>query len=367
MKTRFSPAPKINLHLFRLGQFALAAAATLACVSAPAKGNPQNIAQYQQTYLVSDVPRVAVLEDANLVNAWGLSFSPTSPFWVSANGTGMAEVYSVTNDSLGAPHVSKVGLEVAIPGDGSLTGQVYNNTTNFNGDLFLFASEDGTLSGWRTNLAFAAETLTCRSGAVYKGITLASTANGPRLLAANFSEGTVDVYDGDMNLVGQYSDPNAPAGYAPFNVQIAAGKIFVTFAKQDAAKHDAVTGQGHGLIDTFDPVTGVFQRFATGSDAGGKLTTIDSPWGIALAPSSFGSHGNHLLFANTGSGTIMAFTTSGRSQGLLTGSTRSPIVIYGLLGLSFGNGTSAGAAGILYYTAGPYNSGNHGLFGSIKP
>jgi uncharacterized protein (TIGR03118 family) len=309
------------------------------------------------------------LQDTNLITPWGISFSSTSPFWISANGTGLAKVYCVTNDSLGAPHVSDVGLEVAIPGNGTITGQACNNTNGFNGDLFLFASEDGTISGWRPALTFAAETLASRSSAVYKGIAIVppTTTSGVMLLAANFSEGTVDVYDGNMNLVGQYADPAAPAGYAPYNVQMAAGKIFVTFAKQDATKHNAVTGPGHGLIDVFNLATHSFQRFATGKDAGGKLTTIDTPWGVAYSPANFGKNSNQLLFANHGTGTILAFSTSGSAIGLLTGPSKSPIVINGLLGLSFGNGSGAGVLSNLYYTAGPNNSGNHGLFGCIQP
>src|SRR6266576_5909990 len=130
---------------------------------------------YRQTNFVSDLPGVALLQDTNLVNAWGVSFSPTSPFWVSDNGTGKATLYSVTNDSSGSPHVAKLGLTVSIPGEGNPTGQVFNNTTKFHRDLFLFVSEDGTISGWRNALGTAAEVLARRTNAVYKGVTLASS------------------------------------------------------------------------------------------------------------------------------------------------------------------------------------------------
>ena len=317
MNYQKSLMPCFNLHSRRLRLLGLAALFTLGCMTMFAKGSQQNIATYQPAFLISDVPGVSPLQDTNLVNAWGISFSPTSPFWISANGTGLAEVYAVTNDDLGMPHVTKTGLEVAIPGDGTPTGQVFNNTTGFNGDLFIFASEDGTISGWRGSLGVAAETLTSRESAVYKGITLAGTTSNPMLLAANFAEGTVDVYDGSMNLVGQFSDSSAAAGYAPFNVQVLAGQIFVTFAKQDAAKHDDVGGAGNGLIDIFDLSSGTFQRFATGTGAGGKLKEINSPWGLALAPDSFGKHGGELLVGNFGSGTIMTFTAKGKFKGLL--------------------------------------------------
>jgi uncharacterized protein (TIGR03118 family) len=321
---------------------------------------------YRQVNLVSDQPGVALLQDTNLVNAWGVSFSSTSPFWVSATETGRSVLYAVTNDSSGSPHVAKQGLEVSIPGEGNPTGQVFNNTTNFHGDLFLFVSEDGTISGWRPPLGATAEVLAMRPGAVYKGVTLASVAGVPFLLAANFAEGTVDVYDGDANLIVQLSDPHAAAGYAPFNVQSIAGVIFVTFAKQDADKEDDVAGPGHGLIDVLDLTTQTFHRFVTGSDAGGYLRAINSPWGVALAPSTFGQHAGQLLVGNFGSGTVMAFNHEGRFQGFLVRRTGLPVVIEGLWALTFGNGGRGGVPGTLYFTAGPDDE-SHGLFGSLEP
>src|SRR6185369_431069 len=193
------------------------------------------------------------------------------------------------------------------PGEGNVTGQVFNGTTNFHGDVFLFVSEDGTVSGWRGALGTAAEVLATRTNAVYKGVTLVATAGGPLLLAANFAEGTVDVYNGSASLIAQLSDPHAPAGYAPFNVQAIHGNIYVTFAKQDADKEDDVPGPGHGLIDVLNLQTQTFHRFVTGSDAGGHFRQIDSPWGLAVAPSTFGAHADQLLVGNFGSGTIMAF------------------------------------------------------------
>jgi uncharacterized protein (TIGR03118 family) len=321
----------------------------------------------RQINLVSDLPKVAQLQDTNLVNAWGVSYNPTGPFWISDNGTGLATLYSVTNDLFDRPHVSKVGLEVSIPGEGNPTGQVFNQDTNsFNGDAFLFVSEDGTISGWRGALGTNAEVLTMRSNAVYKGVTLTSLGGETLLLAANFAEGTVDVYDGTATLIRQLSDTNAPAGYAPFNIQSAGGQIFVTFAKQDDAKHDDVPGFGHGLIDVLDLASGNFMRFATGVDAGGFLFAIDSPWGVALAPDTFGQHAGQLLVGNFGSGTIMAFDADGHFQGLLRRTSGIPVVIKGLWGLTVGNGGRAGVPTTLYFTAGP-NGENDGLFGSLEP
>ena len=327
--------------------------------------NRQKSDDYLQTNLVSDQAGVAMLQDTNLVNAWGISFSATSPFWVSANGMGLALLYSVTNDSQGNMVVTKQGLEVTIPGDGTPTGQVFNDKGGFNGDIFLFVSEDGTISGWRGSLGTSAEVLTNRSTAVYKGVTLASTANGPVLLAANFAEATVDEYDTNMMLVGQFSDPNAPDGYAPFNVQFLQGIVFVTFAKQNAEKHDDVAGAGHGLIDVFNPSTGKFHRLVTGSDAGGKLKAINSPWGLAISPGNFGKHSDQLLVGNFGSGTIMTFDERAKFKGLLEGTDEQPLVIDGLWGLAFGNGGKAGTPDTLFFSAGPNDEGD-GLFGSIS-
>ncbi|MEY2429160.1 MAG: hypothetical protein QOJ40_2045 [Verrucomicrobiota bacterium] len=339
--------------------------AALACLSAGAEEHGKD-GHYRQINLVSDLPGVAHLQDANLVNAWGISFGPNTPFWISDNGTGKATLYSVTNDSSGMPRVVKAGLEVTIPGEGTPTGQLFNNTKAFHTNVFIFASEDGTISGWRGSLGTTAEVLVARSTAVYKGITLSSNSSGPLLLAANFAEGTIDAYDANLNLAGQFADPLAPAGYAPFNVQTIAGAVFVTFTVQDAAKHDDVSGRGHGLINMFDPQTGAFTRFATGSDAGGKIHAMNSPWGMALSPVSFGAHGDSLLVGNFGSGTIMVFDAAGKFQGLLEGRHEKPVMIDGLWGLAFGNGTKAGVPWTLYFTAGPAGE-SHGLFGSLEP
>jgi uncharacterized protein (TIGR03118 family) len=347
------------------------AVATLACVSASAWDKPEGTDDYTKTNLISDQAGVALLTDTNLVNAWGISFSATSPFWVSDNGSGLATVYAVTYDTNGVVHVAKQGLQVTIPGDGSVDGQAFNSTvTGFHTNLFLFVSEDGTISGWRGALGTTAEVLVPGiSNNVYKGMTLTTNGSGMAvLLAANFRNGTLDEYDGNLNLLGQFADHKAPAGYAPFNVQILEGTIFVTFAKQDAAKHDDVAGRGHGLIDTFNAKTGMFHRFATGKDAGGKLKEINSPWGLAIAPSTFGKHADQLLVGNFGSGTIMAFEADGDFQGLLEDAStkEKPIVIDGLWGLTFGNGGKAGRASTLYFSAGP-DGENHGLFGAIDP
>jgi uncharacterized protein (TIGR03118 family) len=354
----------MNATIRRAGPCLTAVLLTLASMSASARDDRDGA--YVQTNLISDLPGVALLQDTNLVNAWGMSFSGTSPLWISDNGSGQATVYAITYDTNGTVQVVKQGVHPSIPGEGNPTGQLFNGTTAFHTNVFIFAGEDGTISGWRNALGASAELLVTRSNAVYKGITLITTAHGPVLLAANFREGTLDAYGTNLTLLAQYMDPTAPAGYAPFNVQSLAGMVFVTFAKQDAAKHDDDAGPGRGLIDVFDPATSKFHRFATGKAAGGKLHEINSPWGLALSPTNFGGHAHQLLVGNFGSGTIMSFEADGKFQGLLEERHERPIVIDGLWGLTFGNGAKAGRPGTLYFTAGP-NGESNGLFGALDP
>ena len=182
--------------------------------------------------IASDQPGVAKLTDPNMVNAWGLIASGTSPWWIGANGSGTSLVYNGATEN-------KIGLTVAIPGDGSVTGVAFNgNSAAFNGDAFLFGSEDGTVSGWRGALGTTAETLQLGSASnVYKGVTDAVIAGDSYAYLANFRAGGIDVMKGTgaaPNLSGTFTDPSLPAGYAPFNVQALNGMVFVTFAKQDA-------------------------------------------------------------------------------------------------------------------------------------
>jgi uncharacterized protein (TIGR03118 family) len=285
---------------------------------------------------------------------------------VGNNLSGKATLYAVSNDASGTEIVTKQSLEVTIPGAGRPTGAVSNNRGGFNGDVFLFASLDGIISGWRGALGTTAEVLATRPTAVYTGLAVVTNSSGTFLLAANFAEGTLDTYSTNGSLVAQYADPTAPAGYAPFNVQVVNEMVFVMFAKRDEVNRDDDAGRGHGLIDVFDPQTGGFRRFATGTDAGGNLAQINSPWGVALAPKSFGKHGGDLLVGNFGSGTIMAFGLDGEFRGLLKETRGGPIEIEGLWGLSFGNGGRGGQVDTLFFASGPLDE-SHGLFGSLIP
>jgi uncharacterized protein (TIGR03118 family) len=345
------------------------AALILSWACSSARASDANGGHYLQVNLVSDQDGVAQVTDKDLVNAWGISHSSGtsgSPFWVSDNGTGKSTLYAVTNDSSGVTHVVKQSLVVQIPGEGTPTGQVFDGSGHFHGDIFLFASEDGVISGWRGALGTNAEILAFRTNAVYKGITVASNASSPVLLAANFAERTIDVYSTNLVLAGQFPDLSAPAGYSPFNVQNLGGIVFVTFAKQNPGTVDDQSGTGHGFIDIFDPSSLSFTRFASGSDAGGTIRDFNSPWGLAVSPAGFGKYSDDLLVGNFGSGTIMAFDSNGKFQGLLKAHKGGPLTIDGLWGLSFGNGGRGGNPNTLYFSAGPDDE-SHGLFGSLAP
>jgi len=322
-------------------------------------------AQVSARNLVTDDPlaHAAQITDAGLVNAWGLSYAPTSPFWVSSNGTGQAQLYAV-NPATQA--TAKQGLTVSIPGDGTVTGQVFNGNAGsaFGGDLFLFVSEDGTISGWRGALGTTAETLVPGSQSnVYKGVAIGTTGGNSYLYAANFRTGTIDVEKGSAaapSLPGTFADPNLPAGFAPFNVQNLGGSLYVTYAQQDAAKHDEVPGLGLGVVDRYDLQGHLMARVATGG-------TLNAPWGLAIAPSSFGAMAGDLLVGNFGDGRINAYDpTTHAFLGQVLDLAGGTLAIDGLWAIAPGNDGNAGSSSLLYFTAGPDDE-SHGLLGVLTP
>jgi uncharacterized protein (TIGR03118 family) len=281
---------------------------------------------YQQTNLVSNQPGGAQIQDSNLVNPWGISYSPTGPFWISDNGTGVSTLYSV-NPATNTP--TKLGLTVTIPGAGNVTGQVHNgNTSAFNADSFLFVSEDGTVSGWRGGLGGPnAETLqTASPGNIYKGTTEITTGSDSYLYSSNFGTGNIDVLKGNAaspNLTGTFTDPTLPAGYSPFNIQVLGGNLLVTYAfKQNPGDTDETAGTGLGVVDEYNTNGDFVKRLITGGP-------LNAPWGMALAPSNFGDFSNALLVGNFGDGLINALDpATGTFLGSLkdkSGNTSSPI------------------------------------------
>jgi uncharacterized protein (TIGR03118 family) len=328
--------------------------------------------------LQSDVPGRAANTDPDLVNGWGIAARPTSPWWVADNGTHKSTLY---NGNTGAK-VTTVIVDVAGAGGqpGDPTGIVANTSTDFvlmgstgatSPAAFIFDSEDGTVSAWNGGSASVVKA-TSSDGAIYKGLAIGAVGTGAAaanyLYATDFHHARVDVYDGTFTLrhwAGAFVDPGIPHGYAPFGIQNIAGRIFVTYAKQDADAEDEIAGPGFGFVSVFG-TDGSFQgRVASGG-------ALNAPWGLAMAPASWQRFGGHLLVGNFGDGRINGYRASGGSweaRGHLKLTNHRPIVIDGLWGIGFGNnnGTNNGGAGptsTLFFAAGPDDE-THGLFGSI--
>ena len=337
---------------------------------------------FTETKLVGSDPTLGAAHiDPNLINPWGMSESTTSPFWISDNGSGLASIYQVTDSGV----MPNFPISIAVPpgqmaGTASPTGQVFNSFASEGAftlkdgspATFLFATEDGTISGWNkaagTQSIIAVDELnnpnegdtTLGLGAVYKGLAIAQGDEGPVLFAANFRHGTVDTYDKNFNLINSFTDPNVPQDFAPFNVQVLDNKLFVTFAEQDAAKHDDVAGAGNGFVDEFDLNGKLVQRVASNGP-------LNSPWGLAIAPDSFGKLAGDLLVGNFGDGTINAFNLKNdHFQGKLDGPNGQPITIGDLWAITPGNGGKGGSPDTLYFTAGVKDEAQ-GLFGSLTP
>jgi uncharacterized protein (TIGR03118 family) len=327
-----------------------------------------------------------------LQNAWGIAFTAAgSPFWVNDNATGCATLYDGTG-------VKITALQVSIPLPGNFvpvtschpsdpnnppnaapaapTGIVWNPSAAFLVPgtkiqaLFIFSTEDGTLSAWAGGLNPADNAVLAAdespSGAVYKSLAFAVNPKGAFLFAANFSNGTVDVFgpngmDGmftKTTLDGSFTDPEIPPGYAPFNIVNVDGDLFVTYAKQDAEKHDDVAGPGHGFVDVFDTSGHLLRRF----DSRGRL---NSPWGVARASFAFGPWSGKILIGNFGDGRINVFNNDGTFLDQLEDSHGRPLVIDGLWTLTLGGGLHS-SPDTLYFSAGP-NGETNGLFGTITP
>jgi len=351
---------------------------------------------YAVTPLVSDVAGQAAVPDSALQNAWGVAFTPGgSPFWVNDNVTGCSTLY--------AGDGTTIPLQVSIPLPGNVvptgscrpvdpknppspmpaapTGIVWNPSSAFlvpgtkSPAAFIFTTEDGTLSAWTGDLNPANEAVlavdnsaspNAANGAVYKGLVVGVNAKGVFLFATNFRAGTIDVFGptGSNGLFtpatsdGNFTDPEIPAGYAPFGIENIDGDLFVTYAQQNAQKHDDVAGRGHGFVDVYDTDGHLLRRFASDGP-------LNSPWGVARASYAFGRFSGDILVGNFGDGKINVFNEGGQLIDQLDGADGKALVIDGLWTLTLGGGRTS-SSDTLYFTAGP-SAETHGLFGTITP
>ena len=342
---------------FKHSLFALALLATA----------PAYAGTFTQTNLTSDGAVQANNTDPNLVNPWGIAYSPTGPFWVSDNGTGLGTVYNTS----GMP----LSLVVTVPsgtgtGTGTPTGQVFNSTTGFvvtkganSGPAsFLFDTEDGSISGWNSSVdptnAIIAVNLNS-AGAVFKGLAtyVDPKTKATYLLAADLHTGVVDVFDSTFTMVRSFRDNNLEAVYAPHNIAVFNGKIYVAYAWVDAQRHDVIAHAHWGVVEQVN-IKGKVMAQAVGG-------LLNAPWGLAVAPPSFGKFAGDILVGNFGDGRITAFTAKLKPKGQLDSAPKTPIAIPGLWALTVGNGGSGGSASDVYFTAGP-NDEADGLFGSLS-
>lgn len=328
---------------------------------------------YQQNNLVSDGFVPAAHTDPNLVNPWGLVFNPNGFSWVADNGSGLSTLY----DGNGVAQ----SLVVSVPGhDGPAapTGIVFNGSNSFvvndgpgghsGASAFIFASEDGTISGWSPVVPPPAPSTVAHvavddsaSGAVFKGLAIGTSGGSQFIYATDFHNNHIDVFNSSFAPVvptGSFTDPNLPAGFAPFGIQNIGNQLFVTYAKQDNAAHDDVPGASNGFVDVYDTSGHLLERLISGG-------ALNSPWGLAMAPANFGQFSNDLLVGNFGDGTIHAFDpTTGNLLGTVSDKNGDPLVIDGLWALQFGNGLFSQPANSLFFTAGSDGEA-HGLYGNI--
>ena len=320
---------------------------------------------YQTVKLVADIAAYeAATVDANLVNPWGMVINPSGGFWVSNNLKSVSTVYDRTGATLATP--IKIGSN-GLFGLGSPTGVVYNKTTDFvsiattNVSKLIFATANGTINTWSGgDSTFIAVNRSLVANANYKGLAIATSNSMNYIYAANFTGKKIDVYDANFNYVNMnFSDPTIPLNYAPFNIQNIGGYLYVTYAAISTMDntHDQAA-VGNGYVNVFG-TNGVFiKRFASQG-------TLNSPWGIAQAPSGFGVGSNAILVGNFGDGKINVYDSTGTYKGQLKDGSNI-VYIAGLRALAFPqNGIPSGDQNQLFFTAGP-NDETHGLFGYLK-
>lgn len=336
---------------------------------------------YDRSNIVSDGNVQGKVTNSNFVNSWGLASSSDGPWWVVQNHGGVVSVADNTGVIHGAVTIPPPASSSSVSAP---TGTVFNqhaekdpNTfvvtkgSKSGPSVFIFVTEDGTISGWNPDVDSANAILAVdnsSTGAVYKGVTIGRMNNCVYLFATNFSKGEIDVFDKDFNYVSSFTDPDVASicpisgqCYAPFNILYYGTYLIVTFALQDADHMDDVAGKGNGYVSVYNLSNNTWQSKFISQGA------LNAPWGIAVSPCDFGDFSNCLLIGNFGDGTINAFNPkTGEYVGTVKDSSDKVITIDGLWAIVFGNGGKAGSKNILFFTAGP-NDENDGQFGSITP
>ena len=330
----------------------------------PSLAHAQAGNSYTQSNLVSDGSVKAQQTDTQLINPWGVAIGQQTPFWINTAGSGLSEIY----DSGGNKQfVVKIPAAAGSTKTGSPTGIAFNpSMTDFalpqgSAALFIFDSLDGTISAWNSSVTNAEVVVdNSASGAVYTGLAIDNNGTGNFVLAANLAANRIDVLDAKFaaaTLSGNFTDPAIPSGFAPFNVRVFNNQVFVTYAQQNPAGGPPTPGSGAGYVSVFDNNGNFVARAISGGN-------LNAPWGMALAPASFGAFGGDLLVGNFGDGTINAFdATSFAFKGQLQDSTGKPIHNDSLWEILFG-ANAAGDPNTLYFSAG-VNGEKGGLFGAI--
>jgi uncharacterized protein (TIGR03118 family) len=332
-------------------------------LAAPAASAHSSDIRFATVPLVSDVAGRAPLQDAEVANSWGITLGPTTPLWVNNQISGQSLLFSG-----GAAGVTKL-RSVPVP-NGNITGLAFNGGSDFqvtgSGGTqparFLFANLAGQISGWSpTATPEAAQVKDTVPGAVYTGLALWQTPLGTILLAADFHSGKIDAFDNQFRKLtlpdNFFRDPSIPPGFTPYNVFTSGTDVYVAYA-EPSAKGPAVRGAGLGFLDRFSDFGQRLQRLQ-------RRGVLNAPWGLAIAPASFGRFAGDLLVGNLGDGHITALDHRGRIQGQLRGTDGRPLAIDGLWGIVPGTQTTGGTDN-LWFSAGPDNEA-HGLVGLIKP
>ncbi len=347
----------------------------------------QTASGFADTALVSDkvgVVATTTTIDANLSNPWGVAIATGLPFWIADNNSNLSTLYSGTGaietDSITGSNEVGIAIPASAAGvPANPTGQVYNGGGGFliptsagqESALFIFDGEGGTIAAWANGNGATAVTAyddgvaNGANHAVYKGLALGTVTGATFLYATDLHNNKVDVFDTNFTkpvaMQGKFVDPTIPAGFVPFGIAALNGQLYVSYTKQDAAKHDETTGAGLGYVDVFDFSGNFVSRFASAG-------ALNAPWGMAVAPAGFGSLAGDLLIGNFGDGKINVFAPNGAalatSMGPLTVTNGGTITIPGLWSLVFGNGDSDKPLTTLFYTAG-FADQTDGVFGSI--